>query len=282
MKRLFPSIFILLSAFTASGITPAEVRFHNETVDTTKITSILIDLEKSGAASGQSLVCAAGEYFLDTPYVGGTLEGTPEQLTVNTAELDCTTFVETALALAMTVEDHRTSWHDYINNLESIRYRGGRVNGYPSRLHYVSDWIVDNSHRGNLKEVTERVGRAMSKVKTLDYMSQHRDSYPALADSANYAGLKNAEIGYRSHKYPYIKSTDLATAQLREGDVVALTTSIQGLDVTHLGIIKMVDGVPHLLHASSKGKKVMIDPLSFGDYLRRNRTPGFRVIRLAR
>ncbi|MDE6488720.1 MAG: DUF1460 domain-containing protein, partial [Paramuribaculum sp.] len=266
----------------ASAVTPAEVRFHNETIDTAKITSILIDLEKSGIRSGQALVCMAGEYFLDTPYVGGTLEGSPEQLTVNTSEFDCTTFVETALALAMTIEERRTSWHDFVNNLESVRYRGGRVNGYPSRLHYVSDWIVDNSHRGNLKEVTERIGKAMSKIKTLDYMSQHRAAYPALADSANYAGLKNAEIGYRSHKYPYIKPTDLSTAQLTEGDIVALTTSIQGLDVTHLGIIKMIDGAPHLLHASSKGKKVMIDPLSFGDYLRRNRTPGFRVIRLAR
>lgn len=282
MKHLLSSLFITLSVLAASAVTPAEVRFHNETIDTAKITSILIDLEKSGIRSGQALVCMAGEYFLDTPYVGGTLEGSPEQLTVNTSEFDCTTFVETALALAMTIEERRTSWHDFVNNLESVRYRGGRVNGYPSRLHYVSDWIVDNSHRGNLKEVTERIGKTMSKIKTLDYMSQHRAAYPALADSANYAGLKNAEIGYRSHKYPYIKPADLSTAQLTEGDIVALTTPIQGLDVTHLGIIKMIDGAPHLLHASSKGKKVMIDPLSFGDYLRRNRTPGFRVIRLAR
>ena len=268
-------------SFKAEAVMPAEVRFHNEAVDTTKITNTLIELDSRQLDSPEALVAAAGECFLGTPYVAGTLEGNPEQLTVNTEELDCTTFVETALALALTVENHRTSWRDYINTLEQLRYRNGRVNGYPSRLHYISDWIVDNTHRGNLIEVTERIGRADSKIKTLDYMSSHRDAYPALADSANYAGVKNVEIGYRSHKYPYIKSTNIGSAQLKDGDVVALTTNAQGLDVTHLGIIKLVNGVPHLMHASSKQKKVIIDDLPLADYLRRNRTQGIRVIRLA-
>lgn len=260
---------------------PAEVRFHNEAVDTIRITEILIELEGMNAETPEALVTAAAEKFLGTPYVAGTLEHEPEQLTVNTEELDCTTFVETALALALTVEGHRTSWRDYINTLEQLRYRNGRVNGYASRLHYISDWIVDNMHRGNLTEVTERVGHADSKIKTLDFMSSHREQYPALADSANYAGIKNVEVGFRSHKYPYIKPSNIGSTQLREGDVIALTTNMNGLDVTHLGIIKMVSGKPHLLHASSRGGKVMVDPLSLEDYLRRNRTQGIRVIRLA-
>lgn len=68
---------------------------------------------------------------------------------------------------------------------------------------------------------------------------------------------------------------------LKEGDIVALTTNTPGLDVTHMGIIKMVNGVPHLMHASSKQKKVIIDPLTLADYMRRNRTQGIRVLRLA-
>lgn len=278
-------ILILIAACTsicASAVIPSEVRFHNEAADTTRITELLIELDRLPSATPEQLVAEAGSRFINTPYVAATLEGTPERLTVNTEELDCTTFVETALALALTAESHRTSWRDYINTLEQIRYRGGRVNGYPSRLHYISDWIVDNAHRGNLVEVTERIGKADSKVKTLDYMSQHRSAYPALADSANFAGIKSTEVGYRSHKYPYIKSTSLSTADLKEGDVVALTTNIPGLDVTHLGIIKMVGGKPHLMHASSKSGKVIIDPLTLEEYTRRNRTQGIRVIRLAR
>lgn len=280
--RVFAAIGALLIGQACLAIMPAEVRFHNESADTARITEFLLRIDKAGIKNKNQLVTAAGECFLDVPYVGGTLEGEQEQLTVNTEELDCTTFVETALAMAMTLESRRTSWRDYINNLESLRYRGGNVNGYPSRLHYVSDWIVDNSHRGNMKEVTDRVGPCTSKVKTLDFMSEHRNSYPALADSTNYEGIKRMEMGYRSHKYNFIKATNVAVAELQDGDVVALVTNTPGLDVTHLGIIKMIDGVPHLMHASSKQKKVIVDPLTFGDYLRRNRTPGFRVFRLNR
>lgn len=279
--RILMMISALMTGAMSYAITPAEVRFHNEGSDTTKITQVLMELDKIKVPDGQTLVAAAGEFFMDAPYVSGTLEGKPEQLTVNTEELDCTTFVETALALAMTINDHRSSWRDYISNLESIRYRGGHVDGYPSRLHYVSDWIVDNTHRGNLKEVTDRVGRADSQIKTLDYMSQHRDAYPALADSAAYEGIKRSEMGYRSHKFSYIKAANVGGAALREGDVVALVTNTKGLDVSHLGIIKMIDGVAHLMHASSKLKKVAIDPLPLTDYMRRNRTPGLRIIRLA-
>lgn len=280
MRKTFFCI-ALTSYMSAFCITPAEVRFNNEKADTTRLTQALIELSNLNRTGGISLVAEAGSRFLETPYVAGTLEGNNEQLTVNTEGLDCTTFVETALALAITVESNRTSWRDYINSLEQIRYRGGHAKGYPSRLHYISDWIIDNSHRGLMVEVTDRIGRADSQIKTLDYMSQNRKSYPALADSANFAGIKNTEMGYRSHKYHYIKPSNLPYADLREGDIVAMTTNIKGLDVTHLGIIKMVDGTPHLMHASSKAGKVVVDELSIFDYIKRNRTPGVRVFRLA-
>ena len=281
MRTVISSLFLSL-CMGISAVTPAEVRFHNEEADTSKITQILIELDAMGLDTPEKIVEKAGEMFIGTPYVAGTLECTPEQLTINTDELDCTTFVETALALAMTIESNRTSWRDFINNLEVLRYRNGRVNGYPSRLHYVSEWIVDNSHRGILSEVTDRVGNASAQIKTLDFMSSHRNLYPALADSANFAGIKNVEMGYHSHKYPYIKYTNIGSARLNDGDVVALTTNTKGLDVTHLGIIKIIDGRPHLMHASSKQKKVIVDELPLADYMKRNRTQGIRVIRLSK
>ena len=275
------SCLALITYISGLCVSPAEVRFNNEEADTTRITDILIALDKMNLSNPQMLVSEAGSKLLGTPYVAGTLECNPEQLTVNTDGMDCTTFVETAIALAMTVDANRTSWHDFINNLEQIRYRGGRVNGYPSRLHYVSEWIIDNSHRGLMTEVTNRIANTNTQIKTIEYMSRHRDAYPALADSANFEGIKNMEMGYRSHKYYYIKPTNLPSADLKDGDIVALTTNIKDLDVTHMGIIKMVDGVPHLMHASSKQGKVIVDDLSLSDYLKRNRTQGIRVFRLA-
>lgn len=274
-------ITILFTLIAASIHAQRPVRFNNETADTTIITSTLIELEKLGNEHPQILVAEAAEKFIGRPYSAGTLEGTPEMLTVNVDSFDCTTFVETCLAMALTIENRRSSWHDFVYNLEQIRYRGGNIDGYSSRLHYISDWIVDNSHRGILQEVTDRIARADYMVKTIDYMSSHRDAYKALTDSANFAGIKNAEIGYRSHRFPIIKPQNLKTADIREGDIIAITTSIKGLDVSHIGIATIINGVPHLIHASSKAGKVISDPLPLQEYLRKNRlATGIRVIRI--
>lgn len=279
-STLIFTLTLFLPAIHSYAITPAEVKFHCESRDTLRLTEVLIDMESKDYDSKEAMVADAARHFLNTPYMAGTLEGDGEKLTVNTDEVDCTTFVEMCLALAMCRNERRSSWRDYLNNLATLRYRGGKVDGYASRLHYVSDWIVDNSHRGILTEVTDRVGNTDSKIKTLDFMSTHRSSYPALADSAAYSGIKRAEMGYRSHKFNFIKGTNVNGARLREGDVVALTTNLPGLDVTHMGIVVMKDGVPYMLHASSKEKKVTLTPYPLAEYMRRNKTQGIRVIRL--
>lgn len=277
------AIIILLTVLSAPLFHTSaqmDVRFLNEKNDTTKITEILIDIADLPFDNGKTM-CQIAESLVGTPYAAHTLEGNPEQLTIGMDEFDCTTFIETVAALAMTKAEHRSSWRDFIYNLRSLRYRGGKVKGYGSRLHYFSDWVVDNFHRGNILEVTDRIAPATYQVKTLDFMSSNRDQYEALADSTNYAAIKNAEIGYRSHRYPFIKSINLSRADLRDGDIIAITTSIKNLDVTHMGILKIIDGVPHLIHASSKAGKVILDPLPLADYLKRQRSAtGIRVVRL--
>lgn len=279
MRRILFAIITLAVALNLPAQRP--VRFHNESADTTTITKILIDLDRQQPRSIQQLVAEAARNFIGKPYKAGTLEGDSEILTVNVDEFDCTTLVETCIAMAMTIESKRTSWHDFLYSLEQLRYRGGEQKGYDSRLHYISDWIVDNSHRGILQEVTDRIGKADYTIKTLDYMTTHRDSYPSLKNDENFAGVKNAEIGYRSHRFPIIKPQNLKTADIREGDIIAITTSVKGLDVSHIGIATLINGAPHLIHASSKAGKVISDPLPLQEYLRKNRTAtGIRVIRL--
>lgn len=265
---------------TTQAVAPMDIRFHNETSDTTTITRILVEEAASGLSDGKLMVALA-EKFEGKPYVASTLEGAPETLTVNVDEFDCTTFVETVAAMAMTLGEHRTSWIDFAHNLEQLRYRGGRTDGYASRLHYISDWVVDNVHRGNLQEVTDRIANSAYAVKTIDFMSSNADKYPALSDAETLAAVKNTEIGFRMHRFPYIKSGNVAATPLQDGDIVAITTSIKNLDVTHMGIVKIINGKAHLIHASSKAGKVIQDPLPLADYLRRDRgATGIRVIRV--
>lgn len=277
------SLFIMSQE--AKAILPSEIRWHNESTDTTKITSILIAASESDAHTPNQVVAFIGKQFIGTPYVANTLEGTPEMLTVNVDELDCTTYIDVVSAMAVTIGERRNSWQDFVHNLEKMRYRQGKVDGYASRMHYISDWIVTNSHKGLIRDVTDRLPQPSYQVKTLDYMSRHRDSYPALADSLEYERIKSMEVGYRSHRYPYIKSNALlgknAAKTLKEGDIVALTTKIDGLDVSHMGIIVFEADGPHLMHASTKEGKVVIDRLPLGEYLRKNRNvTGLRVIRI--
>lgn len=289
MRRIITLLYIaVVSAALTGNISasfPGEVRWHNETADTTKINRILIDASNLADKTPNELMAYIGMRFEGTPYVAGTLEGDPEMLTVNLDEMDCTTFVETVSAMALTIKERRNSWQDFLYNLEQLRYRQGRINGYASRLHYISDWIVDNTHRGNLRDITDRLPGAKYQVKTIDYMSRHRDSYPAMKDDATFEGIKNSEVGYRSHRYPYIRRSALMTKKapfwIKEGDIIAFTTKIEGLDVTHIGIVMLKDGVPHLLHASSKLGKVVLDPTPLSEYLSKNNSiTGARFIRI--
>ena len=262
------------------------VRFGDEASDTTKIGQLLDAASHERLLSPEARVAYFAKAFVGIPYAAGTLEAPEEILTVRIDSLDCTTFVDTALALAFTTGERRTSWRDFIYNLRRLRYRGGETAGYPSRLHYISEWIVDNRHRGNLVDATNLFPKYNYLLRTIDFMTANRDKYPALADSANFARIKAVENGYRQHRFPYIKSADLnnkdVKKHLRQGDVVALVSSLKNLDVSHMGIIvKDSAGEPHLLHASSSAGKVEISALPLADFMKRNRQwIGLRVIRL--
>ena len=73
-----------------------------------------------------------GINFLDIPYVAHTLEVTDgeEELIINCDEVDCTTFVEYTLAMALSpTEDGQVAEGDFATNLQKIRYRDGKING---------------------------------------------------------------------------------------------------------------------------------------------------------
>ena len=77
-------------------------------------------------------------------------------------------------------------------------------------------------------------------------------------------------------------SSKNAARFLREGDILLFTTKTPNLDVSHEGIVVMEADGPHLLHASSKAGRVVLDPLPLKDYLKKNPSiTGARIIRVA-
>jgi hypothetical protein len=88
-------------------------------------------------------------FFINKPYVAGTLEGPKsETLVVNLNEFDCTTLVETSLALALCKPN---DFDDFKKKLTEIRYRNGEIVNYASRLHYLTDWLQTNQANGILE-----------------------------------------------------------------------------------------------------------------------------------
>ena len=203
------------------------------------------------------LVQAVGRQLLRAPYVAGMLDaGEDETLVADLTAFDCVHYVENVLALARGIAVGDTSFATYLANLEALRYRGGEMDGYCSRLHYFTDWIRDNERRGHVVDVTEDAG-GVRYAKTIDFMSTHRDSYPRLASDAVYACVVDVERGLRDHALFYIPKAEIAEHYdaLRPGDVIATATNIGGLDVTHTGFVyRTADGGTAFLNASLSGE----------------------------
>lgn len=214
------------------------------------------------------IVADIGKTFIGTKYVAHTLEDEgEEQLVINLSGLDCTTFVENTLVFARLIKTGKTSFKDYENELQKIRYRNGVINGYPSRLHYFTDWIYDNIKKGIISDITELVGGKQYKFR-LNFMSTHPESYPQLKGHPEFVReirQKEAEISRRNYFYVPKERVGFIENQIGNGDIIAFTTSIPGLDVSHVGIaVRMEDNRIHLLHAPNAGSDVQIteEPLS--------------------
>lgn len=225
-----------------------------------------------------------GQAFLDKPYAAGTLETKGEErLVVRLDSLDCTTFVETVLALILTEQENNLTYKAFIHNLTRIRYRNGIINGYSSRLHYFSDWVKNNESKGFLHERTQDLSHS-SYPLTLSFMTSHPKAYPALKDNPlEVEKMRTIEAQWQNKVIFYIPKQRLnqpiKELPIHNGDILALTTSIKGLDVVHMGFACWIKGKLHLLHASSAKGKVILDSVSLYEYSKnKNAHTGIRVI----
>ncbi len=215
---------------------------------------------------------SVGKTFLGTPYVAKTLEvGETESLVINLHGLDCTTYVENVLVFSTLLKNGKADFNSFTQTLEHIRYKDGKLDGYPSRLHYFSEWIANNEAKGLLRDITAEIGGTQIK-KEINFMSTHRELYPFLKeDDENYQRIQASE-NYLNNQILCVLPQEHIEANehlIQTGDIIALTTSIDGLDVTHTGIAtREADGRIHLLHASTGSMQVEVSKLPLADYLK--------------
>jgi hypothetical protein len=204
------------------------------------------------------IVQAIADYFLGKPYAEGLLDKSGEEkLLVTLNKFDCVLFVETVLAIARGVAVQDYDYQNFVNRIEEQRYLNGKMNGYCSRMHYFSEWINDNQKRQTVENITAQLG-GVPMNKTLNFMTQHRSSYPQMVkDEATYQCIASQEADLAKTTVNYIPTNRIKRvySQLKPGDIVAVATEIKGLDVTHTGLVyRNADGNMGLIHASPAGE----------------------------
>ena len=271
MKRrsfLSISLFSTLLARPTIGLiaqNPTGVK-STGTLNTESITllSVIVNAAQMGQWTslpiGERMIKVA-QYFVDVPYVGGTLEGEPEACRINLAGMDCVTFFENTLDIARMLAHGGSTIDDLRKELTFTRYRNGTLNGYESRLHYTADWIANNIEKKVVADVTPQLGGVPLKVN-VSFMSTHPQYYRPLQEQPALIETMGA-IETAVNKIPrsYIPRNGIREIEnkLQSGDIIAITTSKDGLDYAHTGLINVVNGEARFMHASSSQKKVVLD-----------------------
>ncbi|MDO5664433.1 MAG: DUF1460 domain-containing protein [Bacteroidia bacterium] len=259
---LFSYLFII-SAFTQ------EIDFEPKDKIVFEQYTKYIEFFKS--KSKEEVLQKTAEFFLDKPYVAGTLDkNDTEKLVINLREFDCVTFIETVIALANTAVSDDLSFDNFASQLRQIRYRNGIIDGYDSRLHYTSDWITNNVEKKILSAKSQQLGGVL-ETKIIDFMTSHRSAYNALkTDDEMLEKIKNIENEINKRKgFYYLPKEKIVSkaSQIPHMAMIAFTTSIKGLDTTHTGFAyKKKNGKLTFIHASSAKNKVVIDEKTLSGY----------------
>ena len=266
-KKLFllliiPTFFTKAQIYTQKDISICINKFQ-----------LVIDKKLTKKPIGDIIV-AIGKSFIGTMYEAHTLEvAQPETIVVNLRGFDCTTYVENCLVLARVAKMQNPTVKEYMEQLQYERYRGGKINGYPSRLHYFTDWIYDGQKKGIVKDITKSLGGILYK-KEINFMTTHRDAYKQLKSEQFYKKIGEVEKEISKRKIYYIPKDSVAKIEnkLKNGDIIAFTTSIPGLDVSHVAmIIKMDHGETRLLEAPDVGLRVKLSYVPLSEYLMNNK-----------
>lgn len=264
---LFSTIFVLNTVFAQSA---------DETVFLQKM-----KLPK-GETKAQIAITIA-KSFIGQPYKAGTLEGnSKEQLVCNLRDFDCSTFVENVIAMSLISHAGSPTFEKYKKQLTELRYRNGTVQGYASRLHYFKEWIIQAERNNILQDITSKIG-GLKQKKNLNFMTSNRELYPNLKDENSYLAIKDYQKQINEFDFYYIPKWKIEKVenQIQDGDIIAITSNVDGLDFNHEGFAIRQNGRIYLLHASYEQKKVIISKELLVDYLNRiHKHSGITVLRL--
>jgi hypothetical protein len=229
-----------------------------------------------------------GRALLGTPYVNYTLELDDhiEAVSVNFNGMDCWTFFEAALGFSRMLTVHPPPYQpqDLLRMIELERYRNGRCTGsYVSRLHHLEDWIFDNARRGLVQDLNRVLGGVRIVGRKMDYMATHARHFRYLRNDRSLVPKIAAierEISNRPIYHIPKRAVPSIENQLRDGDVICISTTWPGTFTSHVGLAwRDEKGVLRFMHASRDTRMVMVDDRLSGYLNRFEKHAGIMVAR---
>jgi len=260
MRNLLTIIFIFTFAFSFNALSQENIQI----IELGRWNEDRLSAVVSGKPdTTQGQVEFLSGNFLGTPYKGSTLIGdinTPEIFTINLKGMDCFTYIDYVEALRLS-----DTYEEFSPNLKNVRYKRGKVS-FQNRNHFFSDWPAQNSK--NVMDVTYQVGsgKAIAVEKDLNLKTDGSTFLPGIP-------IVQREFYY----IPTSAIDDETLAKLHTGDYVGMYTEIEGLDVTHTGIVIKKDNGVYLRHASSKKSNKKVVDEDFIEYVQN--VPGIVVYR---
>lgn len=220
-------------------------------------------------ASMPELVAQVAARFVGVPY-GAQGYSAAEGLACGLEAFDCVTLVEASMAIARSLAAGEPTQRAYVRELAALRFRHGKPDGFASRLHYFSDWIGHHTAAGRLEDLTARLG-GEPDVRPIHYMTRNWEKYQKVRVEADFAAMRDVEQALSASKRHWLPKARVAgiVDQLQSGDILAIVTNIDGLDVVHVGLAyRKPDGVMHMLHAPVPGDVVSVSSKPLVDYLK--------------
>lgn len=278
MRRISLTFFIIIQLATSAVISGQSHKIYSHPQDKVIFERYISVMKGKENLPMDKLIVETAKFFLSVPYVAHTLELEPEGLVINLRGLDCTTFVETVIALSKTIKSGEPSFEKFTNHLAFVRYREGKITGFHDRLHYTTDWMYENEKKGILKRIIQTPDWE-PLIIDLHIMSSNPDKYKQLAGNTELTELMKSHernISSREHYYLPAHKIEKNKSHFKSGDIVAFTTKIKGADVSHMGIIYKEGNNLTFIHASLSHKKVLVNREPLSVYV--NNTKGTGII----
>jgi hypothetical protein len=267
LRRAGAGGFGILAASAMSGVVGAAVE---EKIDAFKggdifnrILSKALREKWETLPIGQTMGHVARE-LEGTPYVGFTLELSKDRevCAVNLTGLDCVTFFEDTLDFSRMLKKGGRTPEAMLAEVTFTRYRGGVLGDFTSRLHYTTDWFVDNQQKKVVKILAPDLPGAAPFTQKVGIMSEHPENYRQLAAHPDLVpAIKRFEdeINSRSLKFIPMDKLKGAESHLQTGDIVGVCTTAPGIDIAHTGLVYVDEsGVRHFMDASSSKSKMKV------------------------